>query len=111
MRQVDIKSLSRRTKRYDIRDDLMRSLMLRIYPTGKKSWLLDYTRPDGRRNTIKLGDADKILSPVQARDIAREKMIELSKGTDPSDPSQRLTFGEFIEKYYEPYINNHQKRP
>lgn len=106
MKQTDVKNYKPKLKSYVVRDDLMRSLMLRVYPSGKKSWLLDYKRPDGRRNTIKLGDAERILSPVQARDLAREKLIEVTKGFDPKDPARHLTLKVFVDKFYLNYIQS-----
>lgn len=111
MKQTDMKNYKPKLNSYVVRDDLMRSLLLRIYPSGKKSWLLDYTRPDGRRNTIKLGDAAQILSPVQAREIARLKLIEIAKGVDPNAKTESLTLRSLIDKYYQKHVTAYHKQP
>lgn len=109
LKQTDIKKLEPKLKAYLVRDELVKGLALKIYPSGRKSWLLDYNRPDGRRNTIKLGDASVILSPVQAREIAKEKLIEVSRGIDPNDIKKNLTLQEVIENHYIKYIKESQR--
>lgn len=58
-------------------------LYLLIEPNGAKGWRLDYTRPNGSRNTISLG-----TYPLISLSEAREKRDELKKqikhGIDPS---------------------------
>lgn len=95
-------------RRYDVRDKLIGELILRVEPSGKKSFLLDCKPPFGRRTTIKLGDAS-ILAPSQARELAKEKLLAVSEGGDPRR-KKALTFRDFIEKYYRDYLLRNQKR-
>ena len=59
------------SKPYDLRDSEIMGLLLRVYPSGTKTFLLTYLPKSGRRNYIKLGRADHI-SPFQARDLAKQ---------------------------------------
>ena len=70
------------TKPYDIRDSEIMGLLLRIYPSGTKTFFLTYLPKSGRRNYIKIGRADHI-SPPQARDLAKQILGEVAKGEDP----------------------------
>ncbi len=75
-----------RDKRYTIFDSDLRGFGLRVFPSGQKSWVLEY-RPEGggrraakRRLTIgTVGD----LTPDEARSFAKRKRAEAVKGEDP----------------------------
>lgn len=94
-------------KRYDIRDAVFNKLLLRVEPSGKKTWYVDYTRANGRRNTKKLGDAD-VLKVAEARELAREYLAMVSKGEEPRK-NDVFTLGDLVEKEYAPWVTAHRK--
>ena len=64
-----VRAAKPREKRYDIRDDVIPGLFLRVFPTGARSFALDrMTR--GRRRFATLGSADALTIP-EARAEAR----------------------------------------
>lgn len=96
-----------REKRYDVRDSAFSKLLLRVEPSGKRTWYVDYTRKNGRRNTKKLGDAD-VLKVAEARELAREYLAMVSKGEEPRK-NNVLTLGDLVEKEYAPWVTAHRK--
>jgi len=60
--------------RYDVHSDQLLGLKLRVYPTGRKVWVVDY-RYEGRRRTYTIGPFPQ-LSYSQARDNATKAFAE-----------------------------------
>ena len=63
-------------------DTEMSGFGLRIYPSGRKSFVVSYS-PHGRRRFFTLGAA-ALLTPAQARTQALEIFARVRKGEDPS---------------------------
>ena len=64
-----VRAAKPRAKRYDIRDDVIPGLFLRVFPSGARSFALDRAAR-GRRRFATLGDADAMTIP-EARAEAR----------------------------------------
>lgn len=94
-------------KRYDVRDAIFNKLLLRVGPSGKRTWYVDYTRANGRRNTKKLGYTD-VLKVAEARELAREYLAMVSKGEEPRK-CDVFTLGDLVEKEYAPWVTAHRK--
>lgn len=62
-------------------DSKVSGLAIRIYPSGKKVFLIDY-RSRNRQRRMNIGDA-RILTVDQARKLARTKLSEVLSGEDP----------------------------
>ena len=60
---------------------------LRIYPSGRKAWLLSY-RAQGRKRLLTLASFG-VLTLKQARDQARQQLAVLLDGVDPADTRQK----------------------
>lgn len=87
---------------YEIRDTELKGLLLRVQPSGVKSYVLELGR--GRRRTI--GSAAS-LTLKQVRLTARQWTADRDNGKLPPaarGKSRPLTLGEFIEKHYAPWI-------
>ncbi|MDI4655364.1 tyrosine-type recombinase/integrase [Xanthobacter autotrophicus] len=89
------------TKRYEVRDDVVVGLMIRVSATGAKVWYLATTVKD-RARRIKLGTYP-ILSLADARDKAREVLRQIQLGTFDEEPAVRLTLGKVIPQFIELY--------
>lgn len=63
-------------ERVTIRDTVLRGLLLRIEPSGRKTFILDFYLPDGKRTMRKIGDAT-IITPNQAREYAEKIIAEI----------------------------------
>ena len=84
-------------KRTDYRDSVIQRLTLRVEPSGKKSWYLDY-KFDGKRKWWFIGHAEYI-SLSEARREAQAFLGILAKGKDPlAVPEPELTCGLLREK-------------
>lgn len=85
-------------------DDTISGLGLRVHPTGRKVWLLRYRTDDGVQRKLTLGQAD-VVPPDMARDLAREALVKVQQGGDPTRERQKkretMTFRELHESYLE----------
>lgn len=88
-------------KEQHIRDKIINELVLRIGPTGTKSYYLDVKLPNGKRTMKKIGDA-VVLTPQMARERAKEMLLQIQAG-ETFRP--KLTLKTLIDKYYETYCN------
>lgn len=103
-----ISSLPIPEKRTDYRDSAVQGLTLRVEPSGRKSWYLDY-KFDGRRRWWFIGRA-AYISLSDARREAQAFLGILAKGKDPlAVPEPELTCGLLREKYYAPWVIENRK--
>ena len=93
-------------KSYDVWDSKLTGFILRVLPSGAMVYRCEYAR--GKRLTLgRVG----VLTPVQARDRAREILADVVKGNNPvSKPNKTYTLKEFIEKEYAPWRRVNRKR-
>lgn len=93
-------------KQYDIRDTKLKGFLLRVNPSGKINYVCEYKRC--RR--INLGSIS-ILTPMQARDRAKEILGDAVKGIDPHAAKKQkdLSLRLFIENEYRPWVETHRK--
>lgn len=88
-------------KPYEIWDRDLRGFVLRIQPTGAMSYVVQVGR--GRRVTI--GTVGP-MTPTQARERAEKVLGNVAHNRPPLagvDPSEGLSFGDFIEEKYKPW--------
>ncbi|HXG86932.1 MAG TPA: site-specific integrase [Vicinamibacterales bacterium] len=92
----------------DIYDAKFKGLVLRCRRSGTHTYRLTY----GRGKWITLGPAD-VLTPDEARKIARDQLADVWKGKDPIETRKteraRLTFEDFITQDYEPWATAQRK--
>jgi integrase len=95
-----VKNLGPNKKRYSVRDTEIKGLLIRVEPTGKKTFYLDYYTPEGKRSSKKLGDA-KILTVAEAREMATIILSKIIRKIplSPEKKPPELTVGEVFEKY------------
>jgi integrase len=99
-----LKSVKPSAKPYEIRDDRVIGLLLRVQPTGKMSFYFEYRR--GRR--LKLGPSD--IGADQARDLAVSYMGAVSRGEDPRKAQRAKDaprFIDFVNHIYSPWASTH----
>ena len=87
-------------------DDEIPGFGLRIYPGGRKAFLLSY-RAAGRKRMMTLG-AYGVLTVDQARDQARALLAKVqTTGADPLADKQRDRQGETIRDLCQTYMERH----
>ena len=101
-----IRAARPREKRYSIRDDVIKGLCLRVYPSGARNFALDrMTR--GRRHYATIGNAETMSVP-QARREARA-LIAAFTDTVKRDGSPRTPchpMSEFADEFLERYARH-----
>ena len=79
-------------------------MLLYLGKNASKTWYVDYTRPNGKRGTHKLGSAPNVLTVAMARDAARAFLARVTMGEDPGRKAAgTLTLGTFLTEYYFPW--------
>lgn len=111
-----VNNLKPAVKPYEIRDALINGLILRVQPSGTKSYYITYRRANGKRTRFKIGNAAH-LTPAQAREEAKARLGQAATGKDPQEykktaraESNKPTLSQFIDEKYEPYVLAHRKK-
>lgn len=94
-------------RRFVLWDDDLPGFGLRIYPSGKKAFVLSY-RSKGRKRLLSLGSYG-FLTVDQAKREARIKLGLVSQGFDPLADKQRLSQMGTVKELCETYLDRHAK--
>ena len=92
-------------------DERMPGLLLKVLPSGRKTYYIRYKNPKKVNCQRKIGNAE-ILSLSQARALARRKLAEVAMGEDPfKDAPVNLspTLEAFAKNDYIPYVKTYKK--
>ena len=85
-------------------DTELKGFGVRMMPSGVGSYIIKYRNAEGRQRKMTVGRVGT-LTPEEARQLAREKLAEASKGADPSAERQQLrqsiTISELCDLYLE----------
>ena len=68
-------------------DSELRGFGIWVKPSGAKAFLIQYRNTHGRTRRMVIGKVGT-LTPDEARDLARDRLAEVSKGGDPSAERQ-----------------------
>lgn len=102
--------------RYTIFDDDLKGFGLRVYPSGEKSWIVEY-RPNGGGRTVAkrrltLGPVGK-LTPDAARKAAKAALASAQLGADPVREKElarrALTFAELATRFLAEHVDAKRK--
>ena len=97
--------------RYVLWDDAIPGFGLRIYPTGRKSFVLSY-RVHHRKRLYTIGTFG-VLTLKQAREKARILLVSILEGEDPAQErrlkSKEKTFSQLCQAYLEQHSKVHKK--
>ncbi len=80
---------------------------VRIYPSGRKSFVLSY-RVEGRKRLIVIG-VYGAWTLDQAQKRAREFLVDLQKDSDPLEEKQKKSRGETVKDLCRAYLDNYAK--
>lgn len=93
----------------DVRwDSVLPGFGLRVYPSGKKAFILFY-RAGGRQRLLTLG-LYGALTLDQARTLARQRLGEVAAGGDPLEQKRKAARGETVRALCDAYLERHAVR-
>ncbi len=96
-----VRNLKPRAQRYEVRDSQTPGLLVRVQPSGAKSYYVKARCGSGRAapvRSVRIGTTDEIaLSDARAE--ALRLLAMLRRGTDPTAPDEVLTVGQLIEAH------------
>jgi len=78
-----INSLTAQEKPFEVRDTGINGLILRVQPTGRKTYYFEYRNADGKRNRVKLGVHPALTLP-RAQTKAKVEAGRVAEGEDPA---------------------------
>ena len=93
-------------KTLKVYDTLLKGFVLFVRPTGKKTWYVDYRKPDGTRTNYFIGHAT-LLTVIEAREEARKFLAAINRGEDPTAPlpdDKAPTLEVFLRDKYAPWV-------
>lgn len=112
-----VEALKPRQAPYDEPDTEIHGFLVRVQPTGVKTYYLSY-RVAGKRNRHKLGTHPN-LSADGVRELAKAVAGDIARGIDPqgrrkteraeAERARHSTLGAFLDAKYEPWAQTHLK--
>jgi integrase len=94
---------------WDVRwDGLITGFGVRIYPSGKKTYVLSYRNEKRQKRLLVLGQTNKITLD-HARDLALKHLAAVADKTDPAEVKKLSRTGRSVEKVFEEYLSRHVK--
>lgn len=111
-RFVDAATCPQGKQKIDYFDTDLTGLVLKVMPTGKRTYYLRYKNPYGRQMERRLLNA-AVVNLKQARERAKQYLSQLELGTDPFATQQARreipTLAAFIADSYLPHIKVNKK--
>jgi len=102
--QTAIEAAKPKSKAYEIRDTNVSGFLVRVQPSGRKTYYCEYKR--GSR--VKIG-LYQTLSTHQARGQAQQILAKYFNGEDPAQKRKEerasISYSEFLERYYYPWVD------
>jgi hypothetical protein len=74
---------------YEVFDTALSGFLLRVQPTGRMSYYLDYRTVEGRHRRYRLGNANG-LTVRQAGDLAEQEAAKVTTGVDIQSARQQI---------------------
>ena len=110
---VQIMSFAKEGNAADYRwDDHIKGFGVRVYPTGRKSFIVSFRNSGGQKRFHTLGNFG-VLTVDQARRMAKERLAEVLNGNDPQADrvAKRIaaTVSEICDRYLEQHAQAKKK--
>lgn len=104
---------------YDVRDTEIKGFLLRVLPTGSRTYFFQYRNSKGRQQNFRIGPAGS-LKPKQARDIAESLAAKVLAGIDvhaqkkedraKGEIERFQTWGAFVKHQFGPWVGEHRRQ-
>lgn len=82
---------------------------IRLKPSGARSFFIQYRNASGRSRKLTLG-RNGVLTPHEARDMARQKLAAVKRGDDPSKDRKQALNTPNVAQLAERYLEEHARR-
>jgi integrase len=110
--QTIVQNITQTDKRQRIKDSVVAGLTLSVETSGRKSWWVDFRKPDGKRSYYTIGRAD-LFTVAEAREKAKEFLARVKLGEDMrakrAEDETGFALGEYLETHYFPWtLANHK---
>ncbi|MBF0169457.1 MAG: integrase arm-type DNA-binding domain-containing protein [Alphaproteobacteria bacterium] len=92
---------------YFIWDEEIPGFGLRVFATGKKSYLVQY-RKDGRTRRVSFG-RHGTMTPEEARKKAREILVAVGEGQNPAEEIRQNRYAPTMEGLCDRFIDEHAR--
>ena len=94
---------------WDSGDRALKGFGIRVKPSGVASFLIQYRTRTGRTRRLAIGRVGT-LAPEEARDRARELLVAVAKGEDPSGERHRIRKATTVSELCDLYLAEVQYR-
>ena len=92
---------------WDVRwDSEIPGFGLRVYPSGKKAFVLSYRNHRGKKRLMRLGEFGTALTVDQAREMARAERGKVRQGIDPLDERRQAARGGTLRDLRKKYLEH-----
>jgi hypothetical protein len=105
--ELAVRKLQPELSTYLVWDTHQRGLVLRVQPTGRRSWYVVYSRR-GRPRWLRLGDAS-VIGLADARALAAETLLAVARGKDPAAEQRAERGSGSFEELAQRYVEQHAK--
>ncbi|GHF31400.1 integrase [Kordiimonas sediminis] len=104
-----IDALEIKDKKYVAWDDEVSKFGCVVYPTGKKTFMIQYRDKDGRTRKYTLGPFGT-LTVDQARNMAREKLVDVLKGGNPALDKRAEALAPTVEEFCDTFMDDYARK-
>jgi len=109
--KASLKTMQPRDADYVVWDDALPGFGIRVWPSGKQTYVVMYRTAGAKQRKMTLGQTN-VMTPDEARDRARKAMVAVHDGNDPHrDKLDRRTAETvrelqeaFMAVYRQPYV-------
>ena len=85
-------------------DSELKGFGLKVFPSGAKSFVLQYRTPEGRSRRYTIGKFSDALTADQARKIAKGLLAGITKGEDPQGEAKTRRGAMTVEQLVDAYL-------
>ena len=116
--EKQVKELKPHERPYEVRDTALQGFLVRVQPSGSRSFYVDYRLSGKRRTRFRIGSHKKI-TVTSARKIAKKKLADIAHGKDiqaekkireqEAKNLKSSTLRGFLEHRYGPWVEQERR--